>query len=238
MGEFLIYSPSKTERGMIAGQMALLLRRQGIAQPPEEILRPELLERSAEDAPLWVLVCDVTVSGVLPILEQLRRQHRDYRLIALADGSVSPMTYIRPGIQPVALMLRPLGSELVRSTLEEVFRLLPREQQDHQDQELDCFTLEVRGHLQRIPFRDILYFEARNKKLFVHLPRREIPFAGTLEKLEEELPSGFLRVHKSFIINSDAVVQIQYGQNLVILAGDEEVPISRSYKPKVKAVFS
>lgn len=148
------------------------------------------------------------------------------------------MSYIRPAIQPVALLLRPLGTELVRSTLEEVFRLLPREQQPQQDNEQDCFTLEVRGNLQRIPYRDILYFEARNKKLFLHLPRREIPFPGTLEKLEEELPSGFLRVHKSFIINSDAVVQIQYGQNLVILSGDEEVPISRSYKPKVKAVFS
>lgn len=235
MGEFLVFTPSKAEQTAIVGQMTLLLRQRGIMQTPEPIgLVAALAQYPAE--PLLVLVCDVTACGVIPVLEQMRLENPELRLVAVADGSISPMTYIRPTIQPVALMLRPLETELIRSTLAEVFRLLPSGRETEQEE--DCFTVELRGHLQRIPYREILYFEARNKRLILHLRRREIPFGGTLEKLEGELPAGFLRTHKSFIINSGAVSEIQYGQNQAILEGNVAVPISRSYKPKVKAVFS
>lgn len=235
MGEFLVFTPSKTEQTAIAGQMMLLLRQQGIQQMPELVALVENLVQYLEK-PLQVLVCDVTVAGVLHILEQMRLDNPELRLVAVADGSISPMAYIRPSIQPMALMLRPLRPELIRSTLEEVLKLLPSGREENREEE--CFSVEVRGHLQRFSYRDILYFEARNKRLILHLRRREIPFGGTLEKLEGELPSGFLRTHKSFIINTNAVKEIQYAQNLVIVDGDEAVPISRSYKPKVKAVFS
>lgn len=235
MGGFLIFTPSKTERSAIMGQLTLLLRQREIPEKPELIALVEELANYPARAAL-VLVCDVTVRGALPVLEQLRRENPELRLIAVADGSISPMEYIRPTIQPVALMLRPLNTDLIHSTLADVLRLLPSGVEPKQ--ESDCFTLELRGHLQRIAYQEILYFEARNKRLILHQRRREIPFGGTLEKLEEELPAGFLRTHKSFIINTGAVLEIQYGQNQVILEGNVAIPLSRSYKSKVKAVFS
>ena len=90
----------------------------------------------------------------------------------------------------------------------------------------EAFQLEVRGDVRRIPYREILFFEAGNKRLTLHMQRREIPFAGTLEKLAEELPEEFIRVHKSFIVNRSAITEIRYGQNLVILGGGSTVHIS------------
>ncbi len=235
MGEFLVFTPSKSERAAIAAQLGLLLRQKGITQPPELLGLVDALAQYPAQA-VMVLVCDVAARGVLPVLEQLRRENPSLRLIAVADGSVSPMAYIRPSIQPVALMLRPLKAELIHSTLTDVLRLLPSGAET--EQEKGFFTVELRGHLQRFSYREILYFEARNKRLILHLRRKEIPFVGTLEKLEGELPSGFLRTHKSFIINTETIVEIQYGQNQVILEGNVAVPLSRSYKSKVKAVFA
>lgn len=237
MGEFLVFTPSKTEQNTVADVMLDLQKPYGNVRLPEKIGQVSALEQVPAETML-VLVSDVTASGILPVLERIRRENPELKLVVVADPSVSPMVYIRPTIQPVALMLRPLGAELARSTLSEVLRMLPDHRGREAEQDDSCFTVELRGNLQRIPYRDILYYEARNKRLILHLRRREIAFGGTLEKLEEELPPGFLRTHKSFIVNTGAVVETQYGQNQVILDGDVAIPISRSYKPKVKAVFA
>lgn len=237
MGEFLVFTPSKTEQNTVADVMLDLQKPYGNVRLPKKIGQVSALEQVPAETML-VLVSDVTASGILPVLERIRRENPELKLVVVADPSVSPMVYIRPTIQPVALMLRPLGAELARSTLSEVLRMLPGQRGQESEQDDSCFTVELRGNLQRIPYRDILYYEARNKRLILHLRRREIAFGGTLEKLEEELPPGFLRTHKSFIVNTGAVVEIQYGQNQVILDGDVAIPISRSYKPKVKAVFA
>lgn len=237
MGEFLVFTPSKTEQNTVADVMLDLQKPYGNVRLSKKIGQVSALEQVPAETML-VLVSDVTASGILPVLERIRRENPELKLVVVADPSVSPMVYIRPTIQPVALMLRPLGAELARSTLSEVLRMLPDHRGREAEQDDSCFTVELRGNLQRIPYRDILYYEARNKRLILHLRRREIAFGGTLEKLEEELPPGFLRTHKSFIVNTGAVVEIQYGQNQVILDGDVAIPISRSYKPKVKAVFA
>ena len=237
MGEFLVFTPSKTEQNTVADVMLDLQKPYGNVRLPEKIGQVSALEQVPAETML-VLVSDVTASGILPVLERIRRENPELKLVVVADPSVSPMVYIRPTIQPVALMLRPLGAELARSTLSEVLRMLPDHRGREAEQDDSCFTVELRGNLQRIPYRDILYYEARNKRLILHLRRREIAFGGTLEKLEEELPPGFLRTHKSFIVNTGAVVEIQYGQNQVILDGDVAIPISRSYKPQVKAVVA
>ncbi len=52
----------------------------------------------------------------------------------------------------------------------------------------------------------------------------------TLRKWEEELPGFFLRVHKSYIVNSKKITRIS---NQRIFLGSVEIPIGRTYKEEV-----
>ena len=237
MENFLIFTPSRSERAALSGKLTLLLRRRGVEKRPVPILDVEALSQYPAEQ-MRMLVCDVAPAGIIPVLEDLRRENPELWIIVIADSTISPMCYIRPSIQPIALLMRPLKEESIGPTLDDVLRLLPKTQPGQPEGSRPYFEIELRGHLQRIPMQEIQYFESRNKKLILHLRRREIPFCGTLEKLETELPSTFLRTHKSFIVNTECVAEVQYGQNLVILEGDAAIPISRSYKPKVKEVFS
>ena len=179
------------------------------------------------------------ISGLtnLDCVKNYRVWNPELKLVLLADGTVSPVTYIRPTVLPTALLWRQLNREDVDKTLAEVMASIPSQDEAERENDDDCFSVEVRGDMRRIPYNNILFFEASNKRLNLHMQRKEIPFSGTLEKLEQELPDTFIRVHKSFIVNRRAIAQIQYGQNLVILEGDIMIPLSRSYKPAVKAVF-
>lgn len=239
MRAFVLYSPSKNELSLLSSVFDFLMKKRGTFQCPECAQKLSQLERCLDDpAALKLLVCDVTTEGVLPLLEQLRCKNQELKLVLVADGSVPPVRYIRPTILPTSLLWRPLKADGVRDALWEVLVTIPKEDQTNADQTLNSFCIEVRGDVRRIPYRDILFFEAGNKRLNLNMNRKVIPFTGTLEKLAEELPEEFIRVHKSFIVNRNAITQIQFGQNLVILEGGISVPVSRSYKSMLKAVFS
>ena len=91
------------------------------------------------------------------------------------------------------------------------------------------------GSTYRIPLREVLYFEARNKKLYLYTQNAEIEFYDTLERLQTRLPKEFLRCHKSFVVNTAAIEEIALAQNRITLCGGRiELPISRSCKAAVK----
>lgn len=234
MKSYLLFDPNARELSMISGKLDFLMRRQGIAELPDCIRKLDGLRLYAEGGALRMAVCDVTVTGVLPVLEQLRHRHGDMKLVLVADGTVPPVRYIKPTILPTALLWRPLQPEGVGEVLREVLSTIPGDDETPED----TFSVEVRGVVKRFACREILFFESRDKKLLLHLQRREIPFPGTLEKLLEELPGNFIRVHKSYIVNRSRVAEIQFGQNQLILEGGIPIPISRSYKAAVKEVFA
>lgn len=236
MKPYVLMLPQRGEMRLLTTATQFMLQKRGDHQilacfQKTEQLKPYL---DCEDA-MRLMICDVTHASVLPVLEEIRTRNPKMLLVLVADGSVPPVRYIRPTILPTALLWRPVENENITNTLWEVVCALPKEQAE--DDEQNQFSLEVRGVHQRFSYKDILFFESRDKRLYLHLQRREIPFPGTLEHLTETLPDEFIRVHKSYIVNRTRVSQVQYGQNLVYLDGGMCLPISRSYKADVKAVF-
>jgi DNA-binding LytR/AlgR family response regulator len=57
----------------------------------------------------------------------------------------------------------------------------------------------------------------------------------TLAQLEALLPAGFLRVHRSHIVNMAAVQRLESGNRVLRLAGGSEVPVGRTYVAAVTA---
>lgn len=238
MKPYILFLPRDQESAVVSSCLLELFRRSGGGELPLRVTKLSQLRSCGEgEEPIRLLVCDVTVPGVIPVLEQLRRGNSDMKLILVADGTISPVHYIKPGVLPTSLLWRPMDETNTLATLEEVLSSLAGGQPEESGED-DCFTVEMRGTVKRYEYREILFFEAREKRLVLHLQRRELPFPGTLEKLTEVLPDTFLRVHKSFIVNKTRVREIQYGQSMLILDGGEQIPISRTYKASVKAVFA
>jgi len=70
---------------------------------------------------------------------------------------------------------------------------------------------------------------------------RQVLHSGTLAALEEMLPSTFLRVHRSCIVNSDEIAALERdanGSGRLVLKSGGEAPVSRRIMPKVKAALA
>ena len=84
----------------------------------------------------------------------------------------------------------------------------------------------------RTPISKILYFESDGRKIKLVTSDDEIVFYDRMSRIMEKLPPAFIRTHKSFIVNINAIRQCRY--DCVILYDDIVIPISRSYRNDVR----
>ncbi|MBT3384344.1 MAG: hypothetical protein HN778_08890 [Prolixibacteraceae bacterium] len=83
----------------------------------------------------------------------------------------------------------------------------------------------------RIPYYEIVYIESLADYIKVHsIGKREIGSKEKISAIEEKLPSVFIRIHRSFIVNSERIAR--FNSNEVELDGIV-LNIGRSYKKQV-----
>ncbi len=191
-------------------------------------------ERFLETEPVVDLVnWDVTIDGALALLEKMRSQCQKACLMIIADMSISPMQYLKPGILPEALLLKPINSDDMENVVRALFEVFIR----RMDAQEDAFLVETREGKQYIPMEQIDYFEAKEKKVFVRVKSFEYGFYDTLDTLEKRLPSGFIRCHRSYIVNMKRARGMISADSIIRMADGARVPFSRSYKHILKEYF-
>jgi DNA-binding LytR/AlgR family response regulator len=87
-----------------------------------------------------------------------------------------------------------------------------------------------------IDYANIAWIEAKDRQIFVHtLDGKKYRISSTLRDLEYRLAiHGFFRVHKSYLVNLHAVIEIApmfSGSRIIILADSAktQIPLSRKY---------
>ena len=165
-------------------------------------------------------------------LREFRRQYGDSMLMLITESTVSPLEYLKPGVAPDSLLLRPYT--------EDSFRVLNREFMDSFFEKFQAkdaeqsFVVDTREEKIFIPYSRIYYFEARDKKLFVRTKTEEYAFYDTIEALLARLPEQFRRCHRSYIVNTEKISRILNSENYIELTKEIGVPLSRSCKAAFK----
>lgn len=192
----------------------------------------ELLKATREEQLIHMLYYSFRKGQDLEGLRSFRRQYGGAMVMLVADASVSPLEYLRPGIAPDSLLLRPLNSEKLSAVNGEFLdSFLDRFAEKKPG---SVFVVETREEKVLIPHSQIYYFEAREKKLFVRTRHEEYAFYDTIEALEKRLPEEFRRCHRSYIVNTQRIQRILAAENLLDLGNQIGIPISRSYRAAFK----
>ncbi len=175
-------------------------------------------------------VCCVDVSGGAHTAETARAANPAAFLILIAPPELSPMEYLRPSILAAGLLLRPYTDEQAYGLALQALR--PSESGQ------GSFRVETREGAQLVPYRTILYFEAREKKISLVTERGEYWFYDTMDSLEERLPPEFIRCHRGFIVRRDRIARLQLSRGVLYLDGGEPLPVSRTYRTVVKEALA
>lgn len=95
----------------------------------------------------------------------------------------------------------------------------------------DTLIIKAEHKLYKVATTDIKYIEGLREYVTYHLVDRKIISLQALKDIELNLKSiGFVRVHKSFIVNK-RWVEVMDGNRLKI--GDKNVPVGAAYKEQV-----
>ncbi|MEN8229742.1 MAG: LytTR family DNA-binding domain-containing protein [Bacteroidota bacterium] len=95
------------------------------------------------------------------------------------------------------------------------------------------FTVRSNRKTSKIAYDELLFIESLADYIELHLADGiTISTKEKISHIEQELPGSFLRIHRSFIVNTTKVSSFSRES---VLIGEKELPISRSYKKVVVA---
>ncbi|TFG73827.1 MAG: response regulator transcription factor [Flavobacteriales bacterium] len=100
-------------------------------------------------------------------------------------------------------------------------------------------TLPLQDGFQVLEVKDILYCKADDNYTEVYLEDKRIVVSKTLKYFEEALsPFGFVRIHKSYLVNVNAVVRYKKGKGgSVVISNGKELSVSASKKHELLSYF-
>ena len=101
------------------------------------------------------------------------------------------------------------------------------------------FVINQSGQQISIDYDDIVCFETSYNihKIILHTRKRTIEFTGQLKDLEQQLDYRFYRCHRSFIINKNNIVKIDFSEQTVYMNTGETVPVSIRMKKGLKKIM-
>lgn len=121
----------------------------------------------------------------------------------------------------ILLIRRNLHKEITINQLEKVAEL----------QKNGYFSVKSERQTKKILYDEVFYIESLRDYVRIVLAEEvQVITREKISSLETRLPAGFIRVHRSFIINRDKISA--YNRENILL-GKYSVPVSRSYKEKV-----
>jgi hypothetical protein len=83
---------------------------------------------------------------------------------------------------------------------------------------------------QKLAIENIEYIESLDNYVKIHLPDEVIITKEKISNLAAKLPTSFIRIHRSFLVNKDKIVSAKKDS---ITLSSTELPISRTYKKEV-----
>jgi len=125
-----------------------------------------------------------------------------------------------------------LGSFLLMARqIKEKEKVIEQLMVDQQKAKLASLEILSNRKTVKIPYDDIVYIESMADYIKVHTISDVVISKEKISKLAERLPNQFLRIHRSFIINTKRVKAISYNE---IMVDHISLNIGRSYQKMVR----
>jgi DNA-binding LytR/AlgR family response regulator len=149
--------------------------------------------------------------------------YRDYAVesyeLGVVDYLMKPITMVR-FLQAIEKYSSP------RNEVQKIIKAEEGETKRHDDK----IYVNVNKRYVKVVFGEIKYVESVKDYIHIHTTEETIITKDKLSEFESKLPSSFLRIHRSFIVNMGKVTAFTSHD---VELGTKELPIGASYKEEV-----
>lgn len=130
-------------------------------------------------------------------------------------------------VRPLNFLIKPVREKDIIYNLEKAISL-----SSYYD---ECIKFKKGSELYNIAYGDIFYFSTNGRRIMVYTHTRTYDFYGKLDDIQKKTPTGFIRIHKSYLVNETYVKQ--WGYEAIIMVDDTKLSISSSYRKIVREIL-
>lgn len=168
--------------------------------------------------------------GFCRAVARVREQSYDNRILLVFRDMQSLLTVMTPQVLPTGMLQKPLQY----ADVQHILSMLPA--QKPTDSAEPVYTYTKKAKTISIPYKNILFFESRNKKTYLVTEAQEHELYVPLDTLETELDGTFIRTHRSYLVNPKRIRAYDFGTMTVTFDDGSVALISRSCKDNLKKV--
>jgi len=99
-----------------------------------------------------------------------------------------------------------------------------------EDSKVDYIYIQRNKKNIKIILEDVLYIESKKEYVQIHFKEKKVLFKGGITQFEQKLNDHFVRVHRSYIVNTNKITAYTKSD---IEIEQLEIPIGDSYKERV-----
>ena len=155
-------------------------------------------------------------------------QNRDSYVIYCAREARTMISMAPYCMRPVAIVTE----EILEAQAVRIFRdILTDFSRLHTDsEEGKWISVKEKVALKRINLNDLCVVMAANKAVELHLLREKVVTHDSLENFNSRLDERFVRCHRSCIINTKLIQQVNFRTMTITMMNGMEIPLSRTYR--------
>ena len=154
----------------------------------------------------------------------IRKQMEDYvtKIIYISSKDIYDRQLF--DVQPLHFLKKPIDSKKVFDDIQLAMKISEKENRNF---EFKSFRNTI-----KVPYRDILYFESRGRKVFLVGTKNNYTFYGNIKDLEEVLPKFFICPNRSYFVNYEFVTCFKFEE--LIMTDGSVIPISRNKRKEIR----
>lgn len=203
-----------------------------------EHLQHYLLE--GNDLDILFLDIELLKLNGVDVAEYIRNELEDRNMQIIFISSKSSYAQSLFKVQPMDFLVKPIKQEQIEKALDLAIKLCKKNNRR--------FEYRVGKEYFYIPFGKIMYFSGmgrmveiiccadKNRKYIANDDMEtdifENKFYGKLKDVKESLPSNYIMIHQSYIVNVDYILKYTY--EFVRLTDGTELPISKPNRKQVR----
>lgn len=189
----------------------------------------ELLQSINNDTYFDIIFLDIEMGNLsgIDLANTIRNTMNNYKTQIAFVTSKEQRAKEACKLLPLDFIDKPFTKENIISALERTTKIIGDNSR--------FFIYSKQNRENRIFYNDIYHFESNGRRIKITSKNEIDEFNGRISEIEEQLKTyGFIRVHKSFVINSKHITKILKDE--VIMTNEEAIPVSRNYKKHIISI--
>lgn len=184
---------------------------------------------SSKVFPIDLILLDIQLGEIngIEIASKIQFINNNIKIIFITGYETKYSQHIFNNVIPSGFITKPIRREILSSYINKIYL--------NSHEMFKIINLSNKMGDFSIPANEITYVESVRRNLKVHLKNNTFVFAKKLDDIADLFPPCFVRCHKSYIVNLNAIVKME--ATYFILIDNSIISISKSMREKTREAY-